>query len=233
MAIVVKSRSQAQNAANEYTVVINKPACNVGDVLFAFYGHVVIGTATFTGDAAFTLIGTSHPENYLGQKAYYRVVDGTEAATFTFTSSAKIRQGVIILVVQGVNTAHPANAFSVSTITGGHYNAEVPSLTTTVSNCLLVYSLQLYGMSTTVATDPVGMTPTYLSNIAGSDSYHAELANLAVGAVGIKYAVQSASDRWAGIMVAIEPGGGEPYYVGKNRWGHSKSGGAMHHYIGT
>jgi hypothetical protein len=30
------------------------------------------------------------------------------------------------------------------------------------------------------------------------------------------------------MMVAIAPGGGDPYYVGKNRWGHLKLGVVKH-----
>lgn len=227
--ISVISRSHVNNLVNEATVVINKPACNNGDVLLLFwYITTYPGAVTWTPDAAFTYIGTSQPENYIGQRAYYRVVNGTEGATFTFTVSANRRMSLGILVLRGANVSAPLNAYSASTTTGNSVNLACPSLTTTVADCLLAYSVYAYQANPDITADPAGMTAYWEYANALQTAYEAETNPQALGATGIKTAVSDTSTRWAAMMVAIAPGGGDPYYVGKNRWGHLKAGAVKH-----
>lgn len=129
MAIAVASAAitatSVASASNSYAC--NKPTgAAVGDVLIAFYLGTSTSSPTALGasQAGFTKILSRIDTNGLGDyfqaAAYYRVVDGTEGSTFTFTQTATGPTGGSLSVIRliGVNTNSPidtsASAFDVT-----------------------------------------------------------------------------------------------------------------------
>lgn len=133
MAVAFGSSASASVAAlGSASIVPAKPTGTVaGDLLIA-HGTDNTG-ATMTGDAAFTL----HPNSFGGgHRLWYRVADGTEGSTFTFTRGSTAGAAVVTIVrLTGANTTTPIEAIAGASATGAT-SITLPTLTPTTATYL-------------------------------------------------------------------------------------------------
>ena len=229
MAITLGDSHNASNLNATNTLVLTVPTCVVGDVLIAMINIVHYNSdVTVTDPAGWTLIHTEKVTNYVENRTFYRVVDGTEGASYTWTVSANRRMLGVMTAYKGVDVATPVDAHGAGQGSGTEQTA--PTITTTVDNCYLI-AFDAVGNAPEVDIPPAGMTLRWSFSTTGSIFQYDEVLS-AAGATGTRHLHVLSGYRWAFINIALRPGGGDPYYLGKNRWGHLKSA-VVKHTIGA
>ena len=120
-----------------------------GDVLLVGLASDV--TVTTTPPAGFTLIkrvADSAFGNDQILESYAKIAVTNEPATFTFTLSTAEVFAAFMVAIQGAQTSTTPHKSAVSTAVGGVALINAPSVTTTVSDCLI---LTLYGVDNSPA----------------------------------------------------------------------------------
>lgn len=144
------STSSFTNTGTSRTV--NTPVANVGDILFAFYSDRTYTNPT--PPVGWTPVDTDPGSASIGiTRIWYRVVDGTEAASYTWTNMGSDRQGIVISRAVNVDTTTPVDSWARATISAGS-SLDTPSLTPTKPGCLYV------GMASASTTVTVNFTET-------------------------------------------------------------------------
>jgi hypothetical protein len=202
VAVVVASstRTAAALLSGSVSVSSNKPTGTAsGDLLIAFYLGASTGAPTTVGNqAGFTLIRARTDLSagfYYQAAAYYRVADGSEGASFTFTETTTGPSGsdLIINRVTGAAASSFINASNDSLTTAAVNNPTAPSVTTTVANTLLlVYAQGAAGSANTgsdwatTASSGFAIASGSALNDAGNQWYIAaeSKAQAATGATG-------------------------------------------------
>ncbi len=121
----------------ETDIVCNKPGTpQVGDLLLAFAGAEGPGL-TISPPAGWTLVRNEISGNFKSG-VWYRIADGTEGATFTFTYNVNAgRTTLEIHLIRAVDQSTPINASGGSS--ASVTDPVVTSVTTTNINCLVFY----------------------------------------------------------------------------------------------
>jgi len=220
-------RSVASAGVNGTAVVINKPTGTAsGDVLVAFVGARNSSSVTCTAPAGWTSI-TSQARGSLGKAfAFYRVADGSEGSTFTFTLSISEAHSGGILALTGVDTANPINVSTTASSGTSSSPHPCPDATTTVDRCLLVRMAMMSRASTGSYTWSGATEQFDVTGTNGSSRQITSVATettLAAGAVGVRNATPSSSASYATITVAVTPVDTTPVDPNKLLWvyGHS------------
>ncbi len=132
--------------------VANEPAGVVsGDYLVIIVmSDRSVATAQYSDNlAGWTFEGTAGDDasdSHIG--VFTRVSDGTEAATITVTAQGTGDWATYYLRISGVDTGGtPTNAFGAGQSTAYFSTHTIPSITTTVDDSLIIYSLAVDGSS--------------------------------------------------------------------------------------
>lgn len=141
--------------------------------------------------------------------AWYRIATASEPDSYTFVLSGggdDISGG--ILALENASQGSPINA------SGGQSNGSTastsvsaPSITTTVTNTLLVFAGSCASAAT--YTPPVGMTERWDTASSGTYKIGSEVATAVVGSAGptgVRTAIASSSCKSVGIQIAVAPG---------------------------
>jgi fibronectin-binding autotransporter adhesin len=150
------------DSASTNTAILNigKPAVlSASDLIII---HIQINNGyNLTPPAGFTTLASNITGN-LGYGTFYRIADGTEAATFSFTSSNTTQWLTSTIVVRNVNTKSPfeSTAFSSGTIAGSTGAINTPAVTPSTANGLLLLfgSVRHTSAATGTITEPAGTT---------------------------------------------------------------------------
>lgn len=175
-------------------VTLNKPSGTaVGEILVA-YITVYLGTAISKPTGWTQVYAIQNGNVYAG--CYYRVVDGTEGSSFTWTNTSSTDRATgVIFRVGGADTTTPTDGSGTSSQTGDSAADTSPSVTTTVDQDLILvthhsqrppstdtvpsgttqiafidYTPDAVAAGTRLATtskSPAGATGTYLWTITG------------------------------------------------------------------
>jgi hypothetical protein len=220
-------------SASVPNIVINKPAgVAVGDLLVAF-----ISGATNTQDLSIPAGWTEKFEVIGGATVsaatwcHFRIADGTEGASFTWTGSGNIKKVGAILCYRGIDPANPINLFGSNQIDGlALHNA--PSLTMTVAGQYLVtwHAVRTDGGWT--VHPPVGMTEREDVVAAGSGAIQAVASDelrAAAGATGVRQvSIPGSADGIASSIGILPLIGGFGYWLRRDRWGRGSCGLTKH-----
>jgi len=200
------------SAQSQNSLTITKPTGTVqNDVMIA--NIYVVGTdPNITAPSGWTLVLDTFDGTTARLSTYYKVAGASEPASYQWTfGGATMAEGGII-TFYGVITTNPVDVY------GGQANAAstsytAPSVTTTVSNAMLVaaFGAKAGGGSNTV-TPPPGMTECYdigQDNNGKSCTEAATVAQASAGASGTKVATGQSGTN-IGHLVALKPQ--PPYY---------------------
>jgi hypothetical protein len=222
-AVSLRASATANNGAGATTITVNKPDGTVsGDVLVA--GIHVRGngsTAAVTAPPGWTLIrrtNLGNPTGAIGSVlSYYKVVDGGEPASYTWTFDASRRALGGMAAYSGVNNSTPIDVSGGQSNTSNSKAVTAPSITTTVTNTMVVGFFCLFDNAT--FTPPVGMMERWDFTVAkpsGLAFAATDQARSATGATGTRVATSSFSDTSIGQLIALRPAVGLPPTVSIN-----------------
>ncbi|TFW10301.1 hypothetical protein E4K72_01685 [Oxalobacteraceae bacterium OM1] len=150
-------RASSQASAQSGTLAIAVPAGTAsGDVMVASIA-VRPSTAAVTAPSGWTLVRqvVQGSNSALTLQTYYRVVSGTEPASYTWTASGGTAASGGIISLTGADTSFPVDAEN-GQATASSTTHTAPSLTTTQANSLLITSHAIAAVDTW--TPPTGMT---------------------------------------------------------------------------
>lgn len=197
MAIVHEASATATGSSTAPSV--SKPTDTAsGDVL-------VFGIAIASSSAAVTapsgLTELSNTTNTIRFITYYRVCDGTEGSSFTWSLNQTTGWAVGCSRFSGCD-ATPSDA-TASVNTGSDSSAECTSVTTATANAMVV-ALVGANRSTLSFTEADGMTEAWeiSGNRATTLNY---VAQASAGATGDKTISMSNSQAWVGVLWALQP----------------------------
>jgi Tfp pilus assembly protein PilV len=212
--IAFRAAAQAGAASGVVNLTINQPAGTVqNDVMVASIG-IRPDTATVTPPAGWTLLRRMNNDGSISGTnnslvVYYKVAGASEPANYTWTFSTSTGSAGGILSFSGVDTATPVDVENGQPTPNGPTHT-TPSVTTTVSNAMLVASFAY--SSAEAWTPPPGMTEAV--DIAGGlESTEINyLLQAAAGATGTKTATPVPGDDDGGNahLLALKPAVGCP-----------------------
>lgn len=180
--------------SGQLTINVNKPAgVNVGTLLIAFLHSD--SNLSWT-----TLSGWTEVVDSGGRSIQYRIADGTEGSTFTFTRSGSNTTSSVTL--QAINNA----TFDLAgTVTASlQHPAIIPGITVTENNSMLL----LFGSSGTgsiVFNTPSGFTSTFQNNDASAPSVALMYKSVSSGATGDVTFTNTTNTTFRGVLVSVKP----------------------------
>jgi hypothetical protein len=195
------------SATSQGSLTNTKPTGTVQNDVMVANIYVVGTNPTITAPSGWTLVLSTLDGTTARLSTYYKVAGASEPASYQWTfSGASMTEGGII-TFYGVITSNPIDVY------GGQANAAstsytAPSVTTTVSNAMLVaaFGAKAGGGSNTV-TPPAGMTERYdvgQNNNGPSCTEAATVAQASAGASGTKVATGQSGTN-IGHLVALKP----------------------------
>ncbi len=190
--------------------VLNKPTGVVtGDILVAAVCLNAASGQNLTPPTGWTRLysspvdggtaGTTNTTTYQSLYVYWRAVDGTEAATFTFQATVAATGSGNIIGIQGADTTAP---FSIGTVFlenpgPSSYTTNTTNLTTTETSLLV--SFYAHDSGSLAITPPTNMTSAW-NNATGQKSAGSYLDNAAAGSTTITWSTATATKNssWSG-----------------------------------
>lgn len=170
MAITVVQAGVVEYSAVETSVTFTLPldsgpgsSLSPGEVLLFNVTTNAIGTPVITPpiDALTIVAMNSHPGVYSASAGVYVwTIPDPKPNVVTFTWSTARRGSLAWVAVRGADIINPVNAFGVipwTTSDDGPATKTVPSVTTTIANCLVVGGI-IQGSGSAVITPPAGWT---------------------------------------------------------------------------
>lgn len=139
--------------------------------------------------------------------AYFKIANN-ESGDYTVTHAAASSQAAILRFT-GAKTVTPINP-AASTNTGGGTTSTALSVTTAVTDVMIVWNGHSWGDTTNDLTPPTGTTPTFTERMDTTLMYVATGVVAAAGATGNKAMTNNntGSSPWAASLIAIEPATG-------------------------
>jgi hypothetical protein len=186
--------------------LVKPPSTAAGDFLIASI-NLMDNTKTLTPPAGWTFIRQDlggAGDTAINFYSYYRVADGSEGATFSFTTAGSSVMVGAISRITGVFSVTPINTHG-GQVNNLSANGTAPSVTTTLADCLLYYAAAAQVQSN--ATPPGGMTERFdldgsVSGIFGSIEGATEDRPTA-GATGTRANTWGSAQDNAGQLVAL------------------------------
>jgi hypothetical protein len=205
-AAITYRSSTSNTAAATSSIVLSTPTAQVGDVLVA---SVTIGGAgvpgTFATPAGWTQAMAPKIQGNVEVGTYYRVVTGTEAASYTWSvASGSFTLAGGIVDYAGVSVT-PLDGTASSGAASG--NAACTGVTTTTANDQVIVAAA--DNASVSFTPPASMTERLDVGGAGASIEHSDVKQAAAGATGTKTATPSATTAaWACEVLALKPSAG-------------------------
>ncbi len=195
-----------------------------GDVLIAhvvLHGHSFGANPAFTAPSGWSTIRTDADNAHITAAVLWRVATASEPATHTFTNltgDTSQQAAGAILAYRGADTVAPVAAHGGATTTTSGTSISAPSVSTTVTDSMLLSLVGLYGNNHGPATAPAGMTKRYERTEVDEGNVVEVLATAAdqriatTGATGTRTTtVTSAFGTGAAQAVALRPPTGSPF----------------------
>ena len=161
---------------------------------------------TYTAPAGFTellALTRSHATNAGTNLQVWYKVASSEGANYTITPSADNLTGASMLRIDG---QHASTPFDVSSITAFDDNTEakIPSITTTVDNCLII-GISQWDQSKTLTTLPSGWTQQFHIDVSGLDQNGIYKTLATAGATGVAQYNLSAAAPYVSAAISVQP----------------------------
>ena len=200
--------------ASGSSTLVNTPACVPGNLLLFVVCPVSLGVnITVTTPSGWTLLsgnGTGTNTSQPGMYVFYRVADGSEAASYSATISASTSSVSTIVSLAGVD---PTTLTAGTTNTGASTTSITATEVTATANGILLYfgSQANNNQGPVTFTPPSGMTEALERSFNGSTNDSTlEVAyqeGLSAGATGSKTGTASAAtgtNRFRAILVTVD-----------------------------
>lgn len=202
MTIVLVNASAPQTYSTQ-NVSVNMPSgLVVGNLLVVLLRHSTVSSAT-TGPAGWTALAGLNTSN--NTALWYRRVDGTETASYTFSAaSLNTISDAIALQYSGViPSGSPFDQAATGRDTlGTNATSTALSLTTGVANALVVYADAKNANSRTLSSAPTSMT----DRTGPTTTFHVfDMQQAVAGATGSKSAVMTAASVHYDVMFSLKP----------------------------
>ena len=202
MAIALRATNGATTGASG-TLAVPVPTGTVsGDVLLI--SIVVSGTTVPATPAGLTLLTSANTGPATG--LYYRVCDGTEGASFSFTVASGA--AATSRSYSGVDNTTPINTNGTPNRTAASASCVALSITPTVNNCEIVWFGVTVTNGKTTFTDPTGFAnQEYVHQTTGTTTSAAsdDEAQTTAAATGNQTGTFGAAANNYGLMVALQP----------------------------
>lgn len=196
MAITVGTSTTATNSGTSIT--INTPTASTGDTLIAIVAKDDDVAVTY--DADWTQIEGGESNNAIYYQSFKRLVDGTEATSYTFSGDNESYTAVIIPISGADYTTVTAPAFNTST-TG---TATSPAPTTTADDYIVIAG-SAWDTGQTVTPD-ADLTSVANINVGGNGGVSLTTGYEITPATQTTYAHTSDSDQNIGYTITIDSG---------------------------
>lgn len=198
---VYQSNTTASKAGAGSALTINKPASVVsGDLLVAVL--VMNGTAGWVNLSGWTQLVSSNTDPSVSLQ--YRIADGTEAGSFTFTQSSGSRGSGTIMRFTN------AGAPYVSTVQTGNASSQTAPSVTITSNESLVLSVFTADATSQTWT---GVRTNSIVAFGTECSFNISYDQVNAGATGTDTATMSTANTYACFQVGISPAPITPRFV--------------------
>lgn len=191
------------------TITVPTPSNVENDVMVALLSSES-GTPEYVAPTGWTEIPLGYTGSYAhsGLSAFYKISDGNEAATLSFTQSISKKQVAVVSSFRGVDTTDPIGA-SLYTKSGATAvtSYDAPSVTTTVDQA---YLLRVW----TAMTGLSGFTAPPGTNLIAERSYNAAVGAVSetqatAGDTGTKNATWTSTTKAGAATIALNPFVGE------------------------
>ncbi len=203
---VIKSFDTAIGAGSSKPPKVNNPnGTTAGDLLIVGMMFEKGTNTTPTAPAGWTLIRRTNQTNNVGMATYYKIAGSNEAASYTFGLTNGPKWSIGITRIQGADPTNPIDVHD--GVSGGPaFNADAPSLTTTVCNALVMafYTNKKDATWTPAAgtTELYDKPNTQQGLTSNMMAYYSQPD---AGITGAKTATASISDFWVAQQLAIKP----------------------------
>lgn len=212
MTLPVFRAAGAVNAYGGNNATLAKPAGTVaGDLLLAFLStdgpastawstRVPSGWAILQADTITTSIFLAV------QCVMYKVAGGSEPSTYPFDFGNQSGMGGVA-AWSGVDTTTPINVSALQDNPTSSTSHDIPSITTTAGDCLLIAFYAHRASNGVPYTQPSGMTERFDAKLGTANSNFgvAELALPSAGATGVKTATGNTADSSWTVAIALNP----------------------------
>lgn len=205
MAITFQSASTAAAGSSTATLACNYPASiGAGDLLIAVFtaGNV---SATINSEPAWTPVDSADSGNRK-LRVYYRVADGSETGSISWTLSANNRMAAAILRYTVGGT--PSKSVSANA-TGSSAGASAPNLTGAAANTLILWVIHAAANSGTI-TSPATERVNVSDGSAGNQPYLAVSESFSAGGGSVSGGnfTWASSVAWMGVSAAFQEAAG-------------------------
>ena len=180
------------------SIAVTVPAASqVGDVLI---GHISVDDDTpgFNTPSGWTLVATNTAGDGWGHAAYYRVADGTEPASYTFSWTISAESTAAISLYSGIDAGAPINATATSH--GDDSPLTAPSVVTTVADTVVVRLVSADHSHD--FSPPGGHTERYDLSSGDVSGSTADTSQSTIGATGTANFVYG-NDKWTTTTIAL------------------------------
>lgn len=139
----------------------------------------------------------------------YKIAGASEPSTYAFSFDLQSGTGIIV-AYQGVNTTTPINVSAKQENASSASSHPIPSVTTTVNDCLVVACYQHRGNNGVPYTEPSGWTERvdYKGATSNSNFGVADKVFTTSGATGTTNATGNVADETWVAVIALAPAGG-------------------------
>ena len=203
---VIKSFETAIGAGSSKPPKVNRPAgTTAGDLLIVGMMFEKGTNTTPTAPAGWTLIRRINQENNVGMATYYKVAGNNEASSYTFGLTNGPKWSIGITRIEGADPTNPIDVHDGAS-GGPAFNADAPSLTTTVCNALVMAFYT--NKKDATWTPPAGTTELYdrpNTQQGLTSNMMAYYSQPDAGITGSKTATASISEFWVAQQLAIKP----------------------------
>lgn len=198
-----RSGATAKTTANVTSLACNKPAGTAaGDVLLAF-AFEQFATGTWNALAGWTKLDEGADGAGLCGASYYRVADGSEGATFTFTYSVSTTVGIALNIAAftGCSLDAPIDAHAVLTPLSTNVFA-APTVTTVGADRLIVRDFEAAAQASSQAWTTAS---SHTEQIDANGSAIDTVTQTSPGASGTASATYGVSVNGIAFTVALAP----------------------------
>lgn len=190
--------------AGATSLAVSKPASvAAGDLLF---GHLTVrNTETLTIPTGFT-VARAHVAGVWQTHTCYRIADGSEGATFSWSWSSSTKAVASMSRITGAHQTSPLNVAGTAATVTASATATAPTITTTVDECLLIGVAASADNSSW--TSPGTMTERWdqlTSNFGDCSHTGATQALTAAGSTGTRVFTQDRTSECTAFLVAFAP----------------------------
>ena len=209
MAVAIQTSTKTNWSSGDGTITVPTGTVD-GDLLLLFIGGDMAAsedhTYTVTGWTVLLVDTRSHASNAgVDHTVLYRIA-ASEPANYTIDIDSDNLTGAVMLRIDGFQSGDP---FDISSITAfdDSTEAKIPSITTSVDNCLIIGGGN-WDQSKTITSLPSGWTQREHVDVSGLDLNVIYKTLASAGASGVAQYDLSAAAPYVSSAIAVQPPAG-------------------------